>query len=90
MHSRIAFGTSCFLLVALGAALGLNYRGGQMLSAFLLTVIPAAIVIVLLYAGKLAVGDTHVNPNVGLITIWSGNIGLVIGNAGLYGRLARR
>ena len=91
MHSRVAYSGSCFLLVAMGAALGLIFRGGQVLSAFTISVLPAAMVIVLLAMGQ----ELLTNPDIessagGLATIWSGLGLLLLGNLYLYWRLVRR
>lgn len=94
LHSRVAYSVSCFLLVAMGAALGLVYRGGQLVSAFALCVVPATIVIVLMLMGK----ELASNPGVlekhgmwmGLSAIWSGIVILAIANVVIYFRLARR
>lgn len=90
MHGRIAYGLSCFLLVAIGAALGLLFRGGQVISAFAISVAPAAVVIVLVIMGKQMVANPGVSQAAGLACIWSGIALLVAGNAVLYMHLARK
>ncbi|HUT61103.1 MAG TPA: LptF/LptG family permease [Phycisphaerae bacterium] len=90
MHGRVAYGASCFLLVAMGAAMGVLFRGGQIISAFALSVIPAAIVVVLLLMGKEMVANPGVAKPLGLAAIWGGIVALLIGNVLLYARLARR
>ncbi|GAG53301.1 unnamed protein product, partial [marine sediment metagenome] len=90
MHGRAAYGASCFLLVAMGAAMGVLFRGGQIISAFALSVIPAGIVVVLLLMGKEMVANPGVAKPLGLAAIWGGIVALVIGNVLLYARLARR
>ena len=52
LHGRVAYCVSCFLLVAMGAALGIVFRGGQLISAFTLSVIPAAFIIIMIIMGK--------------------------------------
>ncbi|NLW87781.1 MAG: YjgP/YjgQ family permease [Planctomycetes bacterium] len=90
MHGRIAYGLSCFLLVASGAALGMLYRGGQILSAFALSVIPAAIVIVMVLMGKEMLSNPGVDRAYGLAAVWSGIVLLTLGNIALYARIIRR
>jgi len=90
MHGRIAYGVSCFLLVAVGAALGLLFRGGQVISAFAISVAPAAVVIVLVIMGKQMVANPGVSQAAGLACIWSGIALLLAGNAVLYAHLARK
>lgn len=94
MHGRVAYSLSCFLLVALGAALGLIFRGGQIVSAFALSVIPAAIVIVMILMGKELVGNPGVQARfgmgMGLAVMWSGIVTLVVANVIIYLKLVRK
>lgn len=94
MHGRIAYSVSCWLMVALGAALGLVFRGGQLLSAFTISVIPAAIVIVMTLMGKELVSNVGVQTNYGMlpgvISIWSGIVLLAVANIVVYFRLMRQ
>lgn len=94
LHSRVAYSVSCFLLVAMGAALGLVFRGGQLISAFALCVVPATIVIVLMLMGKELASNPAVQLKygiwLGLAAIWSGIVILAISNVVIYFRLARR
>jgi lipopolysaccharide export system permease protein len=89
MHGRLAYGVSCFLMVAMGAGLGLRFRGGQLLSAFVLSIVPAAVVIILIVTGKQLLGNAAVPRMWGLIAVWSGIAALIAGNTVLYARLAR-
>jgi len=90
MHGRLAYGLSCFLMVAMGSALGLVYRGGQLLSAFVLAMVPATIVIVMIVMGKQMLGNPKLPSIYGMSAVWGGIAALVAGNLGLYGYLARR
>ena len=90
MHGRIAYSLSCCLMVAMGAALGLIFRGGQVLTAFAVSVLPAAIVVVLVAMGQELVANPGVNPGVGFAAIWSGLGLLLVGDVYLYLRLMRR
>lgn len=92
IHGRVAYGVSCFLMVAMGAALGLIYRGGQVITAFAISIVPAAIVIVLMLMGKELVGNPKVAHGMlwGLMSIWSGVVILTVANVVIYARLARR
>lgn len=90
MHSRIAFGLSAVLLVALGAALGLVFRGGQLLTAFTIAVIPASIVIVMTLMGKKMISNPDSSDLAGIIVIWGGLIALLALDAGVYWRLSRK
>lgn len=90
MHVRVAYGVSCFLLVAFGAALGLIFRGGQLISAFTLSMVPASVVIVMILMGKQMIRNSEVSTLAGVLAIWSGIAALVIGNLAVYLHLARR
>jgi hypothetical protein len=90
MHGRIAYGGSCFLMVAMGAALGLMFRGGQLISAFVLSLIPASIVIVMVIMGKQMITNPQVPPYLGMAAIWGGVVMLLGANCVIYWHLMRR
>jgi len=90
LHARIAYGVSCFLMVAMGGALGLIFRGGQFISAFAISAVPAALVIALLLMGKGMVRNPDVSTQLGLACIWGGIVALIVANTLLYVHLARR
>ncbi len=90
MHSRIAFGLSCMLLVTLGAALGVIFKGGQVISAFAITVIPAAGIIVMILMGKQLIANPKASDLLGFVAIWGGIIIMGILNAGVFYRLSRK
>jgi len=90
LHSRVAYGVSCFLMVAMGAALGLIFRGGQFISAFAISAVPAASVITLLMMGKGMVRNHALPAEMGLACIWGGIAALLAANVLIYWRLARR
>jgi lipopolysaccharide export LptBFGC system permease protein LptF len=91
LHVRVAYGASCFLMVAMGAALGLMFRGGQFISAFALSAVPAAAVIIMLLMGKAMVRNPAAGNDVlGLACIWGGIAALLVANLVIYARLARK
>ncbi len=90
MHMRVAYGVSCFLMVAMGAALGLIFRGGQVISAFALCVVPATLVIVMMIMGKQMVRNRDVPTYLGLAAIWVGVLVLVAANVVIYLSLRRK
>jgi len=90
MHMRAAYGVSCFLMVAMGAALGLVLRGGQVVSAFAITVVPAAMVIVMMIMGKQMVSNKDVPVYLGLTAIWLGVAALLAADLVIYALLRRR
>ncbi len=90
MHSRIAFGISCVLLVAMGAAMGIIFKGGQVLSAFTISVLPAAGNIVMILMGKKMISNPKSSDLVGMATIWGGVIIILIIDLVIYYRLSRK
>jgi len=90
MHTRVAFAVSCFLLVGLGSALGLIFRGGQMITAFAISVVPLAIVFILIMNGKRMMTNADVDLNQGILVIWVGIIGLLVAKVIIYVRLSRQ
>ncbi len=90
MHGRVAYGVSCLLLVVMGAALGMVFRGGQVLSAFALSVVPATIVVVMVLMGQQMMGNPDVSYEAGLACIWAGIGLLVVGNAYIHLFLLRK
>jgi lipopolysaccharide export LptBFGC system permease protein LptF len=90
MHQRIAYGVSCLIMVAMGAALGLVFKGGQVVVAFALTVIPAVLVIAMVYMGTTIMQNPDAPIGVGMAATWGG-IGLIsLVNVVLYWRLSRK
>ena len=77
-------------MVALGAALGVIFRGGQLISAFALSVAPATVIIVLILMGKEMVRNPDSSFEWGLVSIWAGLVVLLVANVFVYGRLVRR
>ncbi|HEY7089415.1 MAG TPA: LptF/LptG family permease [Tepidisphaeraceae bacterium] len=98
MYARVSFAVSCFILVAVGCALGMMFRSGNFLSAFAVSVIPALMCIALIVTGQ------HTAENVpaplpanwtntlglGLGLIWSGNAIVLAAAVVLLGRLQRQ
>ncbi len=90
MNFRIAYGLSCALLVTMGAALGVIFKGGQFLTAFAISVIPAAIIIILILMGKRLISNPDSSTTGGYIAIWGGFLALLGANVIVYFRLSRR
>lgn len=94
MHSRASFGVSCLVLVLVGAVLGMQFRSGDFLTAFTVSVIPAILTITLVVAGLQTAGDvswkTLQNPiALALMLIWLGNAIAAIIALALYNRIRR-
>jgi hypothetical protein len=98
IHARASFSIACFVLVAMGCALGMMFRSGNFLSAFALSVLPAMLTILLIISGQ------HTCENVpwdlknfkqnqlqfGLMMIWSGNLVIFLLGLVLHVRLYRQ
>ena len=89
MNIRLAFGISCALLVALGAALGVIFRGGQMLVAFVISVAPATVLLVLILAGKKMISNPESSNLAGMVMIWGGLAAMLVADVILYYSLSR-
>lgn len=90
MHTRIAYSLSCFLLVAMGAALGLIFRGGQFISAFALAAMPGTLIIIMLLVGKQIIRNPDVPTSLGLAAIWGGIVAMLMANICVFGYLRRK
>lgn len=90
MHGRVAYSLSCFLLVSLGAALGLIFRGGQFISAFAIAALPGSMVMILVLQGKKMMENPDVSNFWGPLVIWSGIGMMLLANLIVYSRLVRR
>ena len=89
MHWRMAYGVSTILLVSLGAALGLVFRGGQLLTAFVISAIPAGAVILCFLMGRKLISNPDSSSTVGILLIWGALVALLIVCFGFYRRLAK-
>jgi lipopolysaccharide export LptBFGC system permease protein LptF len=99
LHARLAYSLSGLLLVVLGAALGIVFRGGQVVTAFGLSMLPAFVVIVLIQMGKQMAGNPQVlaqqrsdfsGATAGVAIIWGGIALLALGNLVMYAYMRRR
>ncbi len=91
IHCRAAFSLSCFLLVSLGAALGLISRGGQFISAFAVGALPGIAVMLMIFEGRNMIESAKIaSDSVGMTMIWGGIAILLVGTTLVYGRLIRR
>ena len=89
IHSRLVLGLGCTTLVLIAIALGIIFKGGHLLSAFGTSVIPAAVLVVFILAGKDLTKNPAVSATVGIAVMWSGLIILSVLTAGVYHKLLR-
>ena len=90
MHQRLAYGISCLLMVMLGAAMGLVFRGGEALVAFAISAGPASAVIVLMLMGKQLIANPGVPEAYGIAVIWGGIAAMAGATAYVYAVAMRR
>ncbi len=84
LHARVSFAFSSLVLAMVGAIIGMQFRSGNFVTAFAVSVGPALIAIVLIVTGQhiaeslpKEIGPNFHNPlNMGVSILWSG-VGLV-------------
>lgn len=89
IHSRLAFCGSVLVLVVLGAALGIIFRGGQILTAFVICFLPGIFVTVVIVAGR-QVANMYGRESIGLALMWAGIAVVAIADAVVLKRYLRR
>ncbi|MCE5279327.1 MAG: LptF/LptG family permease [Planctomycetaceae bacterium] len=91
IHRRLAMACSCFILVAMGAAMGLLLRGGQILTAFVITAVLGSVMLILVIRGTQMISDTGINSTaVGLGLAWGSVAGMTLATAAVLVNLCRR
>jgi lipopolysaccharide export LptBFGC system permease protein LptF len=90
MHGRYAMIVTCVLLVILGAALGLRFRYGHILTAFFISMGPALFAIFAILMGTKLVRGSPEHMHALTWIVWSGNIVVAGINAVFVGRMLRR
>lgn len=89
IHERFAFTFSVFVLVVLGAALGIIFRGGHVVVAFMISFVPALVVIVGIVTGK-QLAHNATTHSLGIAVIWSGIVLVAMIDAWTLTRVLRR
>lgn len=89
VHSRLAFSASTLVILVLAAALGIIFRGGQMLTAFVISFIPGLLVVVMNIMGRQLSGnpDTFLT---GLGVIWAGIAIVALADVVVLGKYLKR
>ncbi len=74
IHSRLVFGIGCITLIMTGIGLGIKIKGGHLLTAFGVSAIPAAALLVFIMMGKnmMKNSGTAANADVGIVFMWAG------------------
>ncbi|HRX83456.1 MAG TPA: LptF/LptG family permease [Phycisphaerae bacterium] len=89
IHARLAFSISVFVLVILGAALGIVFRGSQVLVAFGISFVPSALVISTIIMGKQLIEKPGMTW-VGIGVIWGGIVLVAIVDLFVLTKVVRR
>jgi len=71
IHARLAFSVSVLVLVVLGAALAIVFRGSHVLTAFGIAFVPSVLVTVIIIMGR-QMAEKVGTDRTGLLIIWAG------------------
>lgn len=71
IHSRLAFSVSVLVMLVLSAGLGIIYRGGQMLTAFVIAFLPGMFTVVMNIMGR-QLAENSGTAMIGISVIWGG------------------
>jgi lipopolysaccharide export LptBFGC system permease protein LptF len=72
IHSRLVFGIGCISMILIGIGLGILKKGGHLLSAFGVSCVPAAILIVCIISGKNITKNLYSQNISGIALMWAG------------------
>jgi len=91
IHTRLVFGIGSITLILFAVALGIIFKGGHLLSAFGVSAIPAAALIVFIMSGKelTKTMNESMPESTGIIVMWSGLVLLSIIAFFIYRKLTR-
>lgn len=89
INERAAFSVSVFVLVILGAALGIVFRGSHVMTAFGVSFVPSVFVLVCIVTGK-QMSHNAVTHGLGLAVMWGGIVAVGALDAWTLMRVVRR
>jgi len=89
IHSRLVFGIGCVSMILIGIGLGIIKKGGHLLSAFGVSCVPAAVLIVCIMSGKQITENIGSQNISGIAVMWAGLALLSLLAVGLYHRLLK-
>lgn len=91
IHSRLVFGIGCITLILIGTELGIRFRGGHLLTAFGVSSIPAAALLIFIMTGKNITKNqlSVAGADFGIALMWIGLAVLSIIALALYRKLLK-
>jgi lipopolysaccharide export LptBFGC system permease protein LptF len=90
VHSRLVFGIGCIPMIMIGIALGIIKKQGHLLSAFGVSSVPAALLVVCIMMGKnIAKNPGSFKSASGIVLMWLGLVVLSILAAVIYRKLLK-
>ncbi|MFA5292900.1 MAG: LptF/LptG family permease [Phycisphaerae bacterium] len=91
IHSRLVFGIGCITLILIGTELGIIFKGGHLLTAFGISSIPAAALLVFIMAGKNITTNQNssAGADFGVSFMWTGLLILSIFAVVFYRKLLK-
>ena len=94
INARLVFGIGCVPLIMIGIAFGIIKKDGHLLSAFGISTMTAAVLVVCIMMGKnitknIGPGDALSNVDLGVIIMWSGLVFLVVTGVFVYRKLLK-
>ena len=87
IHSRLVLGLGCIALILTGIALGIQFRGGHMLSAFGASAVPGGVLMTFILSGKALTTNSATDAMTGVTVMWVGLVVLVILTMWVYRKL---
>ena len=90
INLRLVFGVGSIVLILLSIGLGVMFKGGHLLTAFGISIIPAAFLMVCIMAGKNMAKNVDAGGlSSGILMMWAGFIVLIIVMIMIYKKLLR-
>ncbi len=89
LHSRLVFGLGCVTLMMIGIGLGIVFKGGHLLSAFGVSSVPAAVLIVCIMMGKNITKNPYTQVSSGIVLMWSSLVLLSVLAVIMYRKLLK-
>jgi lipopolysaccharide export LptBFGC system permease protein LptF len=88
-HSRLVFGIGCVSMIMIGMGLGIILRGGHLLTAFGVSCVPAAVLMVCILMGKNVAKNLGSQAVSGTVLMWTGLVFLSLMAVVIYHKLLK-